>query len=294
MTTSSVDLERVLDGLLGPDPSDRLSDRVFAATFERTTTTTQRRSVGVPMRSRPHMSPMLRVLAIAAALAVFAGGALFIGSQQRTVDVPPSIQPTVAPQAPSPAVTVAPSPTPAATPMPTVPPLTTQYDSPSYGYSVTMPDDYRLFPAKQPWRPFTDSNVDSPAVERIVSTNYLVWFTARSHQLDRPMTSAEWLQQFSAYPGAPLISMAGCTASPITWQNVTIDGEPAFQVHEQCGGFWLVVAKGDRGYVFMWRIGVEDEPKFMDPYRALIQQVQASIRLTPSTAKDPVAASPSP
>src|SRR5262245_36927051 len=62
MTTSSVDLERALDGLLGPDPSDRLSDRVFAATFDRTTTTTQRRSVGVPMRSRPHMSLMLRLM----------------------------------------------------------------------------------------------------------------------------------------------------------------------------------------------------------------------------------------
>jgi hypothetical protein len=288
MTTSPADLERALDGLLGPGPTDRLADHVLASTFERTVSTTQRRSVGVPIRSRPQMSPVLRVMAIAAALAVLAGGALFVGSQQRTVDVPPSIQPTVAPQAPSPAVTASASPTPAATPVATAPPLTTGFDSPSYGYSVTMPDGYRLFPAREPWRPFTDSNVDSPVVERIVSTNYLVWFTARSLRHDKPITSAEWLQEFSGYPGAPLISAAGCTTSSVTWQNVTIDGEPAFQVHEPCGPYWLVVAKGDRGYVFMWRIGVEDEPGLMAPYKSLIDEVQASIRLTPSTAKNPV------
>ena len=58
-------------------------------------------------------------------------------------------------------------------------------------------------------------------------------------------------------------------------------------MHEPCGPYWLVVAKGDRGYVFVWRIGVEDEPGLMAPYQALIDKVQASIRLTPSTAKDP-------
>src|SRR5262249_56062137 len=107
-----------------------------------------------------------------------------------------------------------------ATAVPSVPPLTTGYDSPSYGYSVTMPDDYRLFPARESWRAFTEANVDSPAVERIVSTNYLVWFTARSLRHDKPITSADWLQEFSAYPGSPLISAAGCTTSSLTWHNV--------------------------------------------------------------------------
>src|SRR5262245_57692536 len=111
MSTMSADLERALDELLGPGPADRLPDGVLTATFERTVSTTQRRSIGVLKRSPTSMSPMLRLMAVGAVIALVVGGALVVGSQKN------SVTPPVTQASPSPAFTAAP--TPAATVAPT-------------------------------------------------------------------------------------------------------------------------------------------------------------------------------
>ena len=290
MTTSPVDLDRALDELLGLDPADRLPDRVLVATFELTTTTTQRRAIGVLGRSRSPMSPLLRLMAVAATLALVVGGAIVAGSQRNATNVPVP-QPSMAPQTPAPTVGTSPSNTRPS--LPPTPALTTRFDSPAYGYSVTMPDGYQLYPASQAWLAGVETQMDSPWLERITRPDNLVTFTARSLQSGSPLTSGGWIQQFSSYPGSPMVEQAACSPTTPRWRDVSVDGQSAFQMHEPCGPFWLIVAKGDRGYVFTWIVNVEDEPYLMAPYESLIDSVRGAIRLTPGTAKSPASVGPS-
>ena len=287
MSTVSADLERALDELLGPDPGDRLPDRVLATTFEQTANTMQRRSIGMLKRSPTTMSPLLRFTTVGVILALAIGGALVVGSQQHGTNLPPSTPPSLTPASPTPAVTATPTATPPR-PSGTAPALTTDFASPSYGYAVRMPDGYHLDPASEAWQPYVETQMDSPWLETIGTDSNLATFTARSVALEHPLSSADWLTVFSNYPGSPVVRASDCNPDAPAWHDVTIDGEPAFQLHEPCGPFWLIVSKGSRGYVFTWKVNVNDEPELMAPYEALMAAVRETIHLTPETATSPL------
>jgi hypothetical protein len=164
-----IDAERILDAYLAPE-ADRLPDRVLDAALADIARTPQRRALRVPWRFRfmPALTRTTAIAAVALAVAVGAGGMIYINST-RPGDVG-------GPATPSPTI--------ATTPAPTLTPSGSQvargiaswrtHTSDVHGLTISYPDDWSVFEsATRKWqsgdtpfgdlRPFTDTFVSPGA-----------------------------------------------------------------------------------------------------------------------------------
>ena len=139
----------------------------------------------------------------------------------------------------------------AAPPLLTMPPAEgwVTFASPMNGLNLSLPGDWTMAPASEPWGYGADTKEDSPWLDRASSADGRLEFFARATDLPRSMTIADWIEAYELETGT--------CSTPVPWVPVTAPiGE--WSMRETCGRFvGLGVVDGVRGIVLSMRPTVQ-------------------------------------
>ncbi|HTY72982.1 MAG TPA: hypothetical protein VMI11_11240 [Actinomycetes bacterium] len=127
-------------------------------------------------------------------------------------------------------------------------PLTQQFTSPLFGYSIAYPSGWTVTSGMKAW---TDPEGDPPSVDVFQSPGK-ARFLVVSQPLPRGWSALRWERQVDE-PG----TLARCFPAPGRWKTVTVDGHQGGILGGDYGCFFtkaVVVANG-RGYLFTGQAG---------------------------------------
>ncbi len=151
-----------------------------------------------------------------------------------------------------------------------LPPLSTTFVSPTYGYSFGFFDRGGPEPAGGRWDP-TDDQVDTIQFDDrfdAVETGLAAYFVGASTAIPDGVSIDGWYDEH--------VSSSGCGVPRSQQAGITIDGRPGRTI--QCGNqIETTVVAGERLYLFI--LGAD-----RDDRRALFDSWVATIELTPDTA----------
>jgi hypothetical protein len=252
------------------DGPNRMSDRAVLSAFETIHTTRQRRALRPAWRT-PAVSIFARV-AVAAVLVIAVG--LLAGNLIRRQPDLPSVGglPT-----PSPTAELMPgaTPSPSATGSAEFPALTSNFVSPTNGFSFGYIDRGGLKPAKVPWDPVTQPRPDaSGALDDpfdVVETGYGAVFKGASTAIPDGVSIDAWVDEY-LWPRA-------CGIPRSEQAEITIDGR-AGKIVECANHIEATLVAGGRLYLFQLLHSRSDARAFFDAF-------VATIRLTPEDAAVP-------
>lgn len=241
------DFERIAQAWLADGP-DRLADRVLDAVVDDIHQTRQRRVMRVPWRFQS-MTISARIAAAAAIAALLVGGALYVGQRDQSNVGNPSSAPTLSPSASATAV----------------PAMTTVFNSPRNGYSISHPDGWTATPATEPWALGKATLWGDPALDAIQSSNARL--VVASQRLAIGQSSDAWMVAYCEQSGG-----TNCAGVPGTWEPVQMGGQPGYVDTDgipALGGtivpggtlYDAVTVVGGRGYAFTLD-GRVDRPLF--------------------------------
>ncbi len=258
------ELERRIADFYSTETPARAPERVLESALATIDTTPQRRAfIRVPWRF-PAMNTYAK-LALAA-VAVIAVGAIGFAVWRPGTDT------GVGGPGPTPSPTVSPSPDPSAPP-----PLGETFTSNIHGISISYPTGWVATPATQPWTPSSETNFESPALDRLydpVLMDHL--FLGLASQTLAGKTGEAWVTDLLDAPDWA----CGDARKPIT-----VGGASGLL----CSNL-AVVSSGDRGYL-IWLYTSGDDPWLERYYdEAWFREVLATVTLDPSAATE---ASPS-
>jgi len=272
--TDDRSLERAARAWLELGPTHAPEQAVQAALHRIESTPQERASPRLPKGL--HLGRFAQVtVAIVAVVAVVLGGTILL---QRRPELGPIAEPT-------PSVSPSVSPSSSAAPSPTgvvVPPLTTEFHSPRYGYAIWYPERWTVRSAAEPWVFGSTVSWGASTVDDLHGAD--IRLSAASQELTAGETAAGRLQ-------AMIDASPECDPRRPTLPTVSVGGQPGTVAVNGCstrtgfnGGispqgyvYAVVLVYENRAYEFILDGNV-------DPY--FLEELLASISFEPAATDD--------
>ena len=271
--TANTNLERRVAEHYASEPQLRAPDRVLHAALATIDTTRQRRGLFASWR----FTKMPTFAKLAAAVAVVAIVAFGVWQLVPGPSTGGRATPTPIPS-PTQAPTGHPTQAPTTAEAPVLPPLTRTFTSERHGFSMSYPEGWTAQDASEPWTTLSFLNFGSPEGDLLHDaardTGHLFIVAASQPLGDRSFT--EWSAEMLAIIEA---DEPACTAN----EPVVVDGSDGM-IGTEC--VYAIVAKGDRGYFFMFYLSDDEFDLRGLDLKAWAVEVLATVQLQPAQAVD--------
>jgi len=161
--------------------------------------------------------------------------------------------------------------------------LTQRYTSSRHGFSIRVPETWKVTPATKTWLPGTEAAAPpNPMLDMFEDpADPSLTLAVVSQPLAAGVTPAAWLV---AYEGSAPLMPGACWPAPDQMERGTVGGQSAW-IHgglAGCGFTEAVVFAGGRIYEFSGYVRVGGAPMS----RALFDEVLVTVRLNPTAAND--------
>jgi hypothetical protein len=222
--TTDRDLERLLDTWLADGPT-LVADRVIDGMADRIGRQGQRPAWRLHEWRFPVMPVIIRVVLVAAVLAIIAGGgAILIGSRLQSTPPQPSL-PTEGPHV---------------TPLPA---LSSTFTSTLYGESFRTPPWDNVHNATRP----AGSGAGPEEIDEVSPDDYASGFSVTAFRLAPGQTAESWFQSIVDNQ-VPNSNGQVCVPPQSTWRETSVNGVAGFTYDTPCNFHEIELVTKGRGY----------------------------------------------